>query len=496
MLNLHSKLTSKYIFFLIFNLTLFSSLLCFSQPVIGNYNSKVLKLIQERDRLLQQVYLLNTLKIRSISNKINLCMAKEKGDFTLLKDFLKDCLKDCPECFENRLTTFFIYIPQPTLVNPERIRNFLQQRLELLNEALILARIRYKIGIGTLEDIGWFITPEMVKVRLRMIDIFKVKDSKEKRAEIYKGILEESSQTEREAKLLEQVGLGTIFDVLLAESWRLDIQIQSGLVNPGEIRNLLQKREKSLIEALRLSRLKYQAGVGTLEDIGWIMAEILEVRLKMIDVFEMQDPEKISIEVYKAALAQALYTESVVKLLEQAGLETKWNTLVAENWRLDIQIQTTLPNPEEVRNLLQQRLELLNKTLRLARIRYLNEVGTLEDIILTTSEILEVRFKMIDVFEVKDPEKVRIEVYKAALEEALKTENDAKLFEQTGLETKLYTLAAKSWRLDIQIQLECEEEKVALSRDTCKCDSFWRNPDDGGIPGFSKVTKKLVEYAL
>ncbi|GAC1503327.1 MAG: hypothetical protein NVS2B14_16010 [Chamaesiphon sp.] len=30
--------------------------------------------------------------------------------------------------------------------------------------------------------------------------------------------------------------------------------------------------------------------------------------------------------------------------------------------------------------------------------------------------------------------------------------------------------------------------KFTLSRDTCKCDSFWRNPVSGGIPGFSRVT--------
>jgi hypothetical protein len=37
---------------------------------------------------------------------------------------------------------------------------------------------------------------------------------------------------------------------------------------------------------------------------------------------------------------------------------------------------------------------------------------------------------------------------------------------------------------------------LGYSRDTCKCDSFWRNPVDGGIPGFSRVTNILVEYAL
>ncbi|NQE38381.1 hypothetical protein E5S67_06166 [Microcoleus sp. IPMA8] len=29
---------------------------------------------------------------------------------------------------------------------------------------------------------------------------------------------------------------------------------------------------------------------------------------------------------------------------------------------------------------------------------------------------------------------------------------------------------------------------MGYSRDTCKCDSFWRNPFLGGIPGFSRVT--------
>lgn len=29
---------------------------------------------------------------------------------------------------------------------------------------------------------------------------------------------------------------------------------------------------------------------------------------------------------------------------------------------------------------------------------------------------------------------------------------------------------------------------MGYSRDTCKCDSFWRNPVSGGIPGFSRVT--------
>ncbi|MBD0264154.1 MAG: tyrosine-type recombinase/integrase, partial [Tolypothrix sp. Co-bin9] len=40
------------------------------------------------------------------------------------------------------------------------------------------------------------------------------------------------------------------------------------------------------------------------------------------------------------------------------------------------------------------------------------------------------------------------------------------------------------------------EKHMGSRRDTCKCDSFWRNPIFGRIPGFSRVTPAGVECAL
>ena len=78
--------TRKYVLFLIFDLTLFPYLLCFSQPATAQNNSKILKLIQEKDKLLQQVYQLNSLKIRSVSNKMKSCKAEPKKErFTYLE---------------------------------------------------------------------------------------------------------------------------------------------------------------------------------------------------------------------------------------------------------------------------------------------------------------------------------------------------------------------------------------------------------------------------
>ena len=123
------------------------------------------------------------------------------------------------------LLSAVFFIPQPALSESNQIENLLEQRIEILEEALRLARLRFQAGVGTLEDLG-LIVPEILEVQLKMADRLGVENRKKNRVEAFKLALEDALQTEKDTKLLERAGLGTRRDVLLAESWRLDIQIQ------------------------------------------------------------------------------------------------------------------------------------------------------------------------------------------------------------------------------------------------------------------------------
>lgn len=127
--------------------------------------------------------------------------------------------------FKIILLAAIFLMPSKVLTEPNQIQDLLEQRIELLEEALRLARLRYQAGIGTLDDIS-LITPEVLEVRLKMADKLGIENRKQTRVEALQLALEDALQTEKDTKLLERSGLGTRRDVLLAESWRLDIQIQ------------------------------------------------------------------------------------------------------------------------------------------------------------------------------------------------------------------------------------------------------------------------------
>ena len=115
---------------------------------------------------------------------------------------------------------------------------------------------------------------------------------------------------------------------------------QPGLAEPNEVESLIQQRIELLEEALRLARLRYQAGVGTIDDLGWITPELLSLRLKTAQESEFRNIVQAGrIKAFELALADALETEKDAKLLEKAGLGTRSDVLSTEIWRLNIEIQ-------------------------------------------------------------------------------------------------------------------------------------------------------------
>lgn len=126
-----------------------------------------------------------------------------------------------------KITLFILLlsIPQSALASSKQIETLLQQRIELLEETLRLARLRFQAGVGSLEDFGWLI-PEMLEVRLKIIDMSETSNSGEERIKVLETALNEAQQTEEDVKLLQRAGLGTERDSLIVEIWRLNIETQ------------------------------------------------------------------------------------------------------------------------------------------------------------------------------------------------------------------------------------------------------------------------------
>ena len=71
--------------------------------------------------------------------------------------------------------------------------------------------------------------------------------------------------------------------------------------------------------------------------------------------------------------------------------------------------------------------------------------------------MLEVKLKIIDVSEIKNAQAARIKVLERVLNLALEKEKETELLFRAGIRGRQDTLAAKSWRLDIQTRLEQEK---------------------------------------
>lgn len=113
---------------------------------------------------------------------------------------------------------------------------------------------------------------------------------------------------------------------------------QLALANQEEIKNL-QQREELLEETLKNYRLGTQAGIKTLSfgEFKSLITEMLEVKLKIIDVSEVKNPQAARIKVLERVLNLALEKEKETELLFKAGIGRIDDTLAAKSWRLDIQ---------------------------------------------------------------------------------------------------------------------------------------------------------------
>ena len=113
---------------------------------------------------------------------------------------------------------------------------------------------------------------------------------------------------------------------------------QLTLANQEEIKNL-QQREELLEETLKNYRLGTQAGIKTLSfgEFKSLITEMLEVKLKIIDVSEVKNPQAARIKVLERVLNLALEKEKETELLFKAGIGRIDDTLAAKSWRLDIQ---------------------------------------------------------------------------------------------------------------------------------------------------------------
>ena len=122
------------------------------------------------------------------------------------------------------LFILLLSVPQTALADSKQIEELLQQRVEILEEALRLTRLRFTAGVGDdSNDFGWLI-PEILEVRLKIIDMSEISNSERERLRAFEDAYDETLQTEKNAKLRERAGLGTRHDSLLAEIWRLDME--------------------------------------------------------------------------------------------------------------------------------------------------------------------------------------------------------------------------------------------------------------------------------
>jgi hypothetical protein len=122
------------------------------------------------------------------------------------------------------LSFFSLCLSQQVLADSNsKIQNLLQEKSTLLQEALRLNRLYFQAGTKDdkdyIEDSMWLIS-EMLEINLQLAS------SSQERIQALEKVLEQALSLEKDAKLLHQAGLGGRENILIAQIWRTDIQVQ------------------------------------------------------------------------------------------------------------------------------------------------------------------------------------------------------------------------------------------------------------------------------